>query len=88
MSVAVLITAFDERSAATEHEEVFFLPNSLHFFGWSHIYAVFVAIFNLRYDVMRTHEFIATRSVAPKQSVTGITAASLPDSLDFAAQSF
>ena len=34
---------------------------------------------------MRTHEFIATRSIAsPKQSVTGITAASL----DFAAKGF
>ena len=39
----------------------------------------------LVYDIMRTHEFIGTRSIASlKQSVTGITAASL----DFAAQSF
>ena len=51
-----------------------------------HIFMPFSSPFWIsRYDVMRTHEFTATRSIAsPKQSVTGITAASL----DYVAQSF
>ena len=40
------------------------MPDSSNSFGWSHICAIFVTIFNLYACVITTHEFIATRSTA------------------------
>ena len=45
------------------------MPDSSHSFGWSHICAIFVAMFNLYACVITTHEFIAMRSTAQSCSL-------------------